>query len=145
MQRLPPEWCQMCFQLSMCFLFPIISAGSRWLQQLGTIAHPPWPGEQEGLISVLLVVTGWHNVGIRNNASAERWKLSAKLLQIQIELQTINRFLQSQRLLIESAYNAKQALISIVYYSRLSLVIIASRTQFHVERPWCQRPFSIVS
>ena len=109
MQRLPPEWCQMCFQLSMCFLFPIISAG-RWLLQLGTIAHPPWPGEQEGLISVLLVVTGWHNVGIRNNASAERWKLSAKVLQIQIELQTIHRFSQSRRLLIESAYYASSVL-----------------------------------
>ena len=30
-------------------------------------------------------------------------------------------------------------------YSRPSLMIIASRTQFHVERPWSQRPFSIVS
>ena len=34
---------------------------------------------------------------------------------------------------------------SLVSYSRPSLVIIASRTQFHVERPWGQRPFSIVS
>ena len=29
--------------------------------------------------------------------------------------------------------------------SRPSLMIIVSRTQFHVERPWVQRPFSIVS
>ena len=36
-------------------------------------------------------------------------------------------------------------LVSIVSYSRPSLMIIASRTQFHVERPWGQRPFSIVS
>ena len=33
--------------------------------------------------------------------------------------------------------------VSIVSYSSLSLMIIASRTQF--ERPWGQRPFSIVS
>ena len=36
-------------------------------------------------------------------------------------------------------------LVSIVSYSRPSLMIIASRIQFHVERPWGQRPFSIVS
>ena len=36
-------------------------------------------------------------------------------------------------------------LVSIVSYSRPSLMIIASWTQFHVERPWGQRPFSIVS
>ena len=30
-------------------------------------------------------------------------------------------------------------------YSRPSLMIIASRTQFQAERPWGQRPFSIVS
>ena len=35
-------------------------------------------------------------------------------------------------------------LVSIVSYSRPSLMIIASRTQFHVERPWGQRPISIV-
>ena len=35
--------------------------------------------------------------------------------------------------------------VSIVSYSCPSLVIIASRTQFHVERPWGQPPFSIVS
>ena len=36
-------------------------------------------------------------------------------------------------------------LVSIVSYSRPSLMIIASRTQFHIERPLGQRPFSIVS
>ena len=36
-------------------------------------------------------------------------------------------------------------LVSIVSYSRPSLMIIAPRTQFHVERPWGQRLFSIVS
>ena len=36
-------------------------------------------------------------------------------------------------------------LVSIASYSRPSLMIIVSRTQFHVERPWGQRPFSIVS
>ena len=36
-------------------------------------------------------------------------------------------------------------LVSIVSYSHLSLKIIASQTQFHVERPWGQRLFSIVS
>ena len=30
-------------------------------------------------------------------------------------------------------------------YSHPSLMIIASRIQFHIERPWGQRPFSIVS
>ena len=37
------------------------------------------------------------------------------------------------------------AKVSIVSYSRPSLMIIVSRTQFHVERPWGQRLFSIVS
>ena len=36
-------------------------------------------------------------------------------------------------------------LVSIVSYSRLSLMIIALRTQFHVERPWGQHPLGIVS
>ena len=36
-------------------------------------------------------------------------------------------------------------LVSIVSYSRPSLMIIALRTEFHIERPWGQRPFSIVS
>ena len=36
-------------------------------------------------------------------------------------------------------------MVSIVSYSRPSLMIIASRTQFHVERPWGKRLFSIVS
>ena len=35
--------------------------------------------------------------------------------------------------------------VSIVSYSHPSLIIIESQTQFHVERPWGQRPFSIVS
>ena len=35
--------------------------------------------------------------------------------------------------------------VSIVSYSRPSLMTFVSRTQFHVERPWGQRPFSIVS
>ena len=34
---------------------------------------------------------------------------------------------------------------SIVSYSHPSLIIIVSLTQFHVERPWGQCPFSIVS
>ena len=37
------------------------------------------------------------------------------------------------------------AKVSIVSYSRPSLMIIASATQFHVHLPWGQRPFSIVS
>ena len=36
-------------------------------------------------------------------------------------------------------------MVSIVSYRRPSFMIIASRTQFHVERPWGQCPFSIVS
>ena len=36
-------------------------------------------------------------------------------------------------------------LVSIVSYSRPSLMIIALRTQFHVERPWGQRPFCLNS
>ena len=36
-------------------------------------------------------------------------------------------------------------LVSIVSYSRPSLMIIASVSQFHVYLPWGQRPFSIVS
>ena len=37
------------------------------------------------------------------------------------------------------------AKVSIVSYSRPSLIIIASATQFHVYLPWGQRLFSIVS
>ena len=37
------------------------------------------------------------------------------------------------------------AKVSIVSYSRPSLMIIASASQFHVYLPWGQRPFSIVS
>ena len=36
-------------------------------------------------------------------------------------------------------------LVSIVSYSRPSLMIIAPRTQFHVEKTWGQRSFNIVS
>ena len=36
-------------------------------------------------------------------------------------------------------------LVSIVSYSHPPIVIIVSRTKFHVERPWGQRLFSIVS
>ena len=38
-----------------------------------------------------------------------------------------------------------QDTIKTLCYTGPSLIIIASRTQFHVERPWGQRPFSIVS
>ena len=53
----------------------------------------------------------------------------------------------SQREIGSATQKSKGAggLVSIVSYSRLSLMIIASRTQFHVERPWGQRPFIIVS
>ena len=37
------------------------------------------------------------------------------------------------------------AKVSIVSYSRPSLMIIVSASQFHVSLPWGQRPFSIVS
>ena len=37
------------------------------------------------------------------------------------------------------------AKVSIVSYSRPSLMIIASASQFHVYLPWGRRPFSIVS
>ena len=36
-------------------------------------------------------------------------------------------------------------LVCIVSYSRPSLMLIVSETQFHVYLPWGQRPFSIVS
>ena len=39
----------------------------------------------------------------------------------------------------------QRLLVSIVSYRRPSLMIIASQSQFHVERPWGQRLFSIVS
>ena len=37
------------------------------------------------------------------------------------------------------------AKVSIVSYSRPSLIIIVSASQFHIERPWGHRLFSIVS
>ena len=36
------------------------------------------------------------------------------------------------------------SLIRILSYSRPSLMIIASHTQFHIERPWGQHPFSVL-
>ena len=36
------------------------------------------------------------------------------------------------------------AKVSIVSYSRPSLMVIASSSQFHVNLPWGQHPFSIV-
>ena len=53
-------------------------------------------------------------------------------------LQTINRCTITEKA-------PTSGLVSIVSYSRPSLMIIASRTQFHVERLWGQRMFSIVS
>ena len=53
----------------------------------------------------------------------------------------------SQREIGSATQKSKRTggLVSIVSYSRPSLMIIASRTQFHIERPWGQRLFSIVS
>ena len=46
---------------------------------------------------------------------------------------------------LETEVKRRFAKVSIVSYSHPSLMIIAPWTQFHVERPWGQRPFSIVS
>ena len=51
------------------------------------------------------------------------------LSQVELETKVIRRFVK----------------VSIVCYSRPSLVIIASVSQFHVYLPWGQRPFTIVS
>ena len=63
---------------------------------------------------------------ISNNVS-----IPGPILQLQVELETkaIRRF----------------AKVSIVSYSRLSLMIIASASQFHIYLSWGQRQFSIVS
>ena len=55
------------------------------------------------------------------------------------------RALTSRSLNVKLGPRHKSWLVSIVSYSRPSLMMIASRTQFHVETPWGQRPFSIVS
>ena len=51
------------------------------------------------------------------------------LLRLELETNVIRRF----------------AKVSIVSYNRLSVMIIALVSQFHVYLPWGQRPFSIVS
>ena len=59
-------------------------------------------------------------------------------------MQMIPKISQSRRMPLLRSYGTGR-LVSIVSYSRPSLTIIVLRTQFHVERPWGQRPFSIVS
>ena len=49
--------------------------------------------------------------------------------ELELEIKAIRRF----------------ARVSIVSYSRLSLMIIVSASQFHIYLPWGQCPFSIVS
>ena len=49
------------------------------------------------------------------------------------------------RLELESKVKRRFAKVSIVSYSRLFLMIIASASQFHVYLPWGQHPFSKVS
>ena len=46
---------------------------------------------------------------------------------------------------LETKAIGRFAKVTIVSYSRPSLMIIASASQFHVYLPWGQRPFSIVS
>ena len=48
-------------------------------------------------------------------------------------------------LVLETKAILRFAKVSIVSYSRPSLMIIALASQFHVYLPWGQRPFSIVS
>ena len=54
-------------------------------------------------------------------------------------------FPQCWLLQLEMKVKRRFAKVSIVSYSRLSLMIIALATQFHVYLPWGQRMFSIVS
>ena len=49
------------------------------------------------------------------------------------------------RVELETRVKQRFMKVSIVSYSHLSLMIIASRTQFHVYLPWGQGLFSIVS
>ena len=49
-----------------------------------------------------------------------------------------------QLLELETKAIQRFAKVSIVSYSRPSLMIIALASQFHVYLPWSQRPFSIV-
>ena len=49
------------------------------------------------------------------------------------------------RLELETKVKRRFAKVSIVSYSRPSLMIIAPASQFHVYLPWGQRPFSIMS
>ena len=46
---------------------------------------------------------------------------------------------------LETKVKRRFAMVSIVSYSRPSLMILALASQFHVYLPWGQRPFSIVS
>ena len=48
-------------------------------------------------------------------------------------------------LVLETEVKRRFVKVSIVSYSRPSLMITASVSQFHVYLPWIQRPFSIVS
>ena len=62
-----------------------------------------------------------------------------------IELQTREDFTITEKAPTRAKVIRDGHLVSKVSYSRPSVMIIALRTQFHVERPWGQRPFSIVS
>ena len=52
---------------------------------------------------------------------------------------------RSIRRFVSKGHKGRAGLVSIVSYSRPSLMIIASLTQFHVYLLWDQRLFSIVS
>ena len=54
-------------------------------------------------------------------------------------------FVAASSLELETKAIRRFAKVSIVSYSRQSLMIIASAFQFHVYLLWGQRPFSIVS
>ena len=66
---------------------------------------------------------------------------------VQVHLPSIHHAIHQHTSTVELETKAirRCAKVSIVSYSRPSLMRIVSRTQFHVERPWGQHPFSIVS
>ena len=106
----------------------------RW-RNVDTIEYAVWPGP----------VTGGDKSGVRGQARARRGSSGYTLVgggggtlrgtaatehcPVELKTNVIRRF----------------AKVSIVCYSRPSLMIIASASQFHVYLPWGQHPFSIVS
>ena len=119
------DWAQQC---SACFRS----------DSLGTVSPPAQPRPASAVIKdrctnpvIEIMLQEFHEWGKKQNVESPRSP------QQQDAQQSFKR--RSPKI------TRRDGLVSIVFYSRLSLMIIAWLSQFHVERLWGQHLFSIVS